>query len=103
MRWFDIPENDYRASQVCRVLGNPKAYQILVELRERGTATPTELAELLHRRLPTVCCHLRALREVHLVRYTRSGANAVYRIKGPEVLRAMAAMEKLVLATRKMP
>ena len=31
-QWFDMGETEYRASQICRLLGNPKVYQILKDL-----------------------------------------------------------------------
>ena len=98
--WFDMPETPYRASQICRVLGNPKAYQILLELRRRKTATTTQLAAALKRTSPTVSAHLRSLREVHLVRYQREGAKAVYRLKSADVERVMDTLEGLVQIIR---
>jgi DNA-binding transcriptional ArsR family regulator len=103
MRWFDMAETPYRASQLCRVLGNPKAYQILQVLRTEEIATPSQLASRLHRSVSTVSSHLRSLREVHLVRYTRAGREAVYRLKCRNVARTMARLERLVLEARRMP
>ncbi len=64
MKWYDMDELSYRASQLCRVLGNPKAYQILKHLNLHGTATPSELARAVNRSQPTVSVTLRSLREV---------------------------------------
>jgi DNA-binding transcriptional ArsR family regulator len=101
MKWDDMEETLYRASQLCRVLGNPKAYQILVELRRHGPCTPSELAARIHRRMATVCKTLKTLREVHLVRYQRSGVNAVYKVKFDAVGVVMDRIEWLVTIIRK--
>jgi DNA-binding transcriptional ArsR family regulator len=93
---FDMPGTPYRAPQICRVLGNPKAYQILLELRRRKTATTTQLATALNRTLPTVSAHLRSLREVHRVRYQRNGAKALYRLKSVDVEHVWDRLESLV-------
>ncbi|MHC5039473.1 MAG: ArsR/SmtB family transcription factor [Planctomycetota bacterium] len=100
VEWFDMPEVPYRASQVCRILGNPKAYQILKELRKLGTATPSELAPRINRSQSTVCLHLKTLREVHLVRYQRAGKNTLYRLKNRHVGALIDRLESLVQETR---
>ena len=62
MNWNDMDEIPYRASQVCRVLGNPKTYQILKILIGEGPFTPTDLAKKLDRSIATICRHISASR-----------------------------------------
>ena len=100
VNWFDMPETQYRASQVCRVLGNPKAFQIIKELRRMDSATPSELAPKVNRSLSTVCSHLKTLREVQLVRYQKDGKNTIYRIKNRQVEKVMDRLEALVEDSR---
>jgi DNA-binding transcriptional ArsR family regulator len=100
MKWFDMEETPYRASQICRVLGNPKAYQILLHLKANGPSTPTEIAKAVNRHHSTVCIALKTLREVQLVRYTRAGVNALYRLKLDEVCEVLDRLEELVRRIR---
>jgi hypothetical protein len=41
-----MDESKYRESRVCRLLGNPVVYQILVLLNDGGTLTPSKLAKM---------------------------------------------------------
>ena len=93
--WHDMDETAYRASQICRILGNPKAFRMLLEIRRLGTATPTELALLVDRSVPTVSLTLKSLRQAQLVRYQRDGSTALYRLKSPRVAGALHEMESL--------
>lgn len=99
--WYDMPETPYRASQICRILGNPKAYQILLELRRVGSATPSDLSAKVNRTVSTVSGHLKSLRQAHLVRYQREGESAVYCIKNREIEKIMDRLEALVEETRR--
>ena len=101
MNWNDMDEIPYRASQVCRVLGNPKTYQILKILIGEGPFTPTDLAKKLDRSIATICRHLKSLREVQLVRYQRSGNKALYKAKYDKTGSVLERIEKLVVETRK--
>ena len=96
MKWDDMEETPYRASQLCRVLGNPKAYQILLVLRQEGPSIPSLLARRVNRHVATVCKTLKTLREVHLVRYQRAGTNALYKVKFSGVGKVMDELEWLV-------
>jgi hypothetical protein len=48
-----IPEIRYRASRICRVLGNSTAYETM-NILKKGKKTPQELARILGLSLPTV-------------------------------------------------
>jgi DNA-binding transcriptional ArsR family regulator len=70
-------ETEYRASRLCRVLGNPIAYQILKALGH-NKKRPLELARSLGRGPSTIYTHLRALKLIDLVRYeTKAGKRGV--------------------------
>ncbi len=90
-----MDETAYRASQLCRILGNPKSFQMLLELRRKGTATTSELARILRRDISTVSHALKTLRQAHLVRYQRDGSTAVYRLKSPKVAETLHGIESL--------
>ncbi len=100
--WFDMDESEYRVSQLCRVLGNPKAFHILRVIQRRGEATPTELSKRVNRTVSTVCAHLKSLKETHLVRYLKTEGNTVYRIKPSGLPRVQKALEALVKEIRTM-
>jgi DNA-binding transcriptional ArsR family regulator len=99
--WEDMSESQYRASRVCRVLGNPKSYQVLAILREMGSATPTELAPRLHRTMAATSIVLKSLRDIDLVRYQRDGKNVIYRHKGAHVEKILETLEGFVDDVRK--
>ncbi len=101
LNWFDMDETLYRASQICRVLGNPKAIQILEEIRRLGQSTPGDLASRVNRSLHAVSVALKHLREIQLVRYQRDGKHAVYRLKDRQVAGMLEKVKRLADHLRK--
>jgi len=87
-----IPENRYRASRICRALGNPTAYEVLALLREKRM-TPEEIANA---DIATVSQVLRVLRNLDLVRYEVHWRQHLYWIKTDVVKRVMQDLERLV-------
>ena len=53
-----MEEKRYRESRLCRLLGNPVVYQIVVLLDAGGPLTPSKLAKLIGRQVSTVSIHL---------------------------------------------
>ncbi len=90
-----VPELYYRSSRICRVLGNPTAYQILKSLVE-DSKTPSLIAEELRLSLPTVSTALRNLRQIDLVRYENKKEGKVYSTKDETITSVLALLEKLV-------
>ncbi len=90
-----IPEIHYRASRICRTLGNPTAYETL-HLLKKNRRTPQQLADLLGGSLPTVSQVLRALRDLDLVRYEVKWRTREYWIKLNALPVVMANLERLV-------
>ncbi len=90
-----IPEIRYRASRICRAMGNPTAYEVL-HILKKGERTPEELAKLLGVSLPTISQVLRSLRDLDLVRYEVKWRNRIYWIKTDVVIRVMTNLEQLV-------
>jgi DNA-binding transcriptional ArsR family regulator len=90
-----IPENRYRASRICRALGNPTAYEVLTLLRDQRR-TPEELASLLGVSVSTISQVLRVLRNLDLVRYEVKWRRHLYWIKSNRIARAMDVLERLV-------
>jgi len=90
-----IPEIHYRASRICRVLGNPTAYEILHVLKT-GKKTPEELAHALGVSIPSVSQVLRSLRNLDLVRYEVQWRRRIYWIKTEVVVAVMGTLEQLI-------
>jgi DNA-binding transcriptional ArsR family regulator len=90
-----IPENRYRASRICRALGNPTAYEVLACLGETKM-NPEELATTLGVSIATISQVLRVLRNLDLVRYEIHWRQHLYWIKSGAVRRVMQDLERLV-------
>ncbi len=90
-----IPELRYRASRVCRALGNPTAYEVL-HILKTNKKSPEELARILGVSLPTVSQVLRSLRDLDLVRYDVRWRKRLYWIKTEVVIAVMATLEQLI-------
>ena len=48
-RWAGMEEKRYRESRVCRLLGNPVVYQLVLVLESGGPLTPSKLAKIAGR------------------------------------------------------
>lgn len=92
-------ETQYRASRLCRVLGNPTAYQIIKRL-VKSRKTPTDLAEELKLSTKTTSETLRHLRQINLVRYITRGNRKVYYLKDESLPTILRALEKYVKKMR---
>lgn len=90
-----IPEKRYRASRICRALGNPTAYEVLTLLSNKKM-TPDELARALGVSVATISQVLRVLRNLDLVRYEVNWRQRLYWIKPRVVRRVMLDLERLV-------
>jgi DNA-binding MarR family transcriptional regulator len=76
-----MEENRYRESRICRLLGNPIVYQVIVLLDSGGPLSPSRLADLTRRKVSTVSIHLAKLRAADLVRYETAGKETRYWLK----------------------
>jgi DNA-binding transcriptional ArsR family regulator len=90
-----IPEIRYRASRICRVLGNPTAYELL-HILQKGKKTPYELARMLGVSITTVSHVLRSLRQLDLIRYEVKHKQRIYWIKETSINTAMILLEQLI-------
>jgi DNA-binding transcriptional ArsR family regulator len=90
-----MSERHYRGSRICRVLGNPTAYEIL-KLLGRGKRQPTELKDIVGLSLPTISVCLRTLRNLDLIRYDTLRQGKFYYIKEPAILNILDRLEALV-------
>ena len=95
-----VPEIYYRSSRICRVLGNPTAYQI-VKMLIKNQLTPSVIAGRLELSLPTVSTILRHLREIDLVRYENLREGKVYFIKDSTIVPVLGQLEVLVRRLRR--
>ncbi len=94
-----MDEDRYRESRLCRLLGNPVVYQLIV-LLDRGVAlTPSKLAKAAGRSVQTVSSHLAKLRAADVVRYDTAGKEVRYWLKHKGETRGLlTALEKVVKA-----
>src|SRR5262250_2209729 len=76
-----MDETKYRESRVCRLLGNPVVYQLVLFLEGNGPLTPSKLAKIAGRSVQTVSGHLAKLRAADLVRYDTDGKQVRYWLK----------------------
>ncbi len=94
-----MPETEYRASRVCRILGNPTAYQIIKSLF-RDRKKPTELAEEIGVSLPTISTVLRDLRNIDVIRYEVRVNERIYWLKNPKMVEIILDLEDFVKSIR---
>jgi len=95
MKKRKMPETQYRASRVCRILGNPTAYQIIKSL-SRGEKTPSLLAAEIDVSIPTVSDTLRNLRNIDVVRYETKLNERIYWMKDATILEILDKLETFV-------
>ncbi len=99
-----MEEAKYRGSRLCRLLGNPVIYQLVVLLESNGPLTPSKLAKFAGRSIQTVSGHLAKLRAADLVRYDSKGKEVRYWLKHKrETGDLLKALEKVVHAASKLP
>ncbi len=92
-------ESRYRESRLCRALGNPIVYRIVVLLAEHGPLTPSAIAGEVGRRIGTVSTHLAKLRSLDLVRYETAGRQTRYWLKHPLATRIVLRSLRRFVAT----
>ena len=98
-----MEEKRYRESRLCRLLGNPIVYQIVLLLEAGGPLTPSRLAKLIGRQVSTVSIHLGKLRNADIVRYDTSGKETRYWLKHKSEMKGLLKMlEKVVDASAKL-
>jgi DNA-binding transcriptional ArsR family regulator len=87
-----MEEKRYRESRLCRLLGNPIIYQLILLLDAGGPLTPSKLAKLIGRQVSTVSIHLGKLRNADVVRYDTSGKETRYWLKHKAEMRGLLRM-----------
>jgi DNA-binding transcriptional ArsR family regulator len=98
-----MDESRYRQSRVCRLLGNPVVYQLVLFLESGGPATPSQLAKSVGRSVPTVSGHLAKLRAADLVRYDTDGKQVRYWLKHKRgTSKLLKALETIVHSSSKL-
>ena len=98
-----MDEIKYRESRVCRLLGNPVVYQLVLFLESGGPLTPSKLAKLIGRQVSTVSIHLGKLRAADVVRYDTSGKETRYWLKHKSEMKGLLKMlERLVNVSAKL-
>jgi DNA-binding transcriptional ArsR family regulator len=98
-----MDEAKYRSSRLCRLLGNPVTFQIILLLDEGGPLTPSRLARFAGRSIQTVSSHLAKLRNADVVRYDSAGREVRYRLKHKrETRELLRAMDRIVRAASRL-
>lgn len=99
-----MDEADYRQSRLCRLLGNPVVFQIVVLLARGGPLTPSKLAKFTGRSVATVSIHLAKLRSADVVRYDSQGKQTQYWLKHKAEMKGLLQMlGKTVEVSAKLP
>jgi len=99
-----MEETKFRGSRLCRLMGNPVVYQLVLLLGENGPLTPSKLAKFAGRSVQTVSEHLAKLRAADIVRYDSKGKEVHYWLKHKrDTLDLLKAVDKVVHAASKLP
>jgi Mn-dependent DtxR family transcriptional regulator len=95
-----MEEKRYRESRLCRLLGNPIVYQLVLLLDTGGPLTPSKLAKLIGRQVSTVSIYLGKLGNADVVRYDTSAKETRYWLKHKSEMRGVLKMlERVVHAS----
>ena len=98
-----MDESKYRESRLCRLLGNPVVYQLIVLLDDGGASTPSKLAKAAGRSVQTVSGHLAKLRAADMVRYDTAGKEVRYWLKHKgETRELLKALGKVIHASNRL-
>ena len=98
-----MDEVRFRESRVCRLLGNPVVYQLVLFLDNGGPLTPSRLARAVDRSIQAVSSHLGKLRAADLVRYNTDGKQVRYWLKHKhDTRRLLKALETIVRSSSKL-
>jgi DNA-binding transcriptional ArsR family regulator len=87
-----MEEKRYRESRLCRLLGNPVIYQLILLLDAGGPLTPSRLAQLIGRQISTVSVHLAKLRNADIVRYDTTSKEVRYWLKHKAEMKGLLRM-----------
>ncbi|HEY2991133.1 MAG TPA: winged helix-turn-helix domain-containing protein [Candidatus Binatia bacterium] len=99
-----MEEAHYRESRLCRFLGNPVVYQLVILLDAKGPTTPGHLAKLTGRSVGTISNHLGKLRSIDVVRYDSRGKETRYWLKhGRDIKQLLKVLRKVVRASSEIP
>jgi DNA-binding transcriptional ArsR family regulator len=99
-----VNETKFRESRLCRLLGNPVVYQLVLFLDNGGPLTPSQLAKTAGRSVQTVSGHLAKLRAADLVRYDTDGKQVRYWLKQKhDTKKLLKALETVVKSSSKIP
>jgi DNA-binding transcriptional ArsR family regulator len=88
---------------MCRLLGNPVVYQLVLFLENDAPLTPSKLAKIAGRSVQTVSGHLAKLRAADLVRYDTEGKQVRYWLKHKrDTSKLIKALETIVHSSSKL-
>src|SRR5919106_2231123 len=87
-----MEEKRYREARLCRLLGNPVIYRLVLLLDAGGPQTPSKLAKGFGRQISTVSIHLAKRRNADVVRYETSGKETRYWLKHKAEMKRLVKM-----------
>jgi DNA-binding transcriptional ArsR family regulator len=100
-----VEEESYRQSRLCRLLGNPVAFTVVMLLAENKEMSTGRIAKAIGRSVPRTSNILGTLRLAELVRYETEGRHARYRLKHPretrKILDALSGFVKSAAPTHR--
>jgi predicted ArsR family transcriptional regulator len=98
-----MDEAKYRGSRLCRLLGNPVVFQIVLHLDRGGPLTPSRLAKFVGRSVQAVSSHLAKLRAADVVRYSTAGRQVRYWLKHKRATRdLLQSVDRVVRALNRL-
>jgi len=95
MRNFVEPDVFALHAEICKTFAHPKRLQILNALRS-GERSVTELLQLLQIPKANLSQHLAVLRARGVVVRRRKGANVLYAVSNPKIIRACDLMREVL-------
>ena len=99
-----MEEVSYRQLRLCRLLGDPVAFTVVLFLANGKDMSTGEIARAIGRSVPRTSNILGALRLAEVVRYETEGRHARYRLQHPrEIQRILDALFGFVKTTSVAP
>src|SRR5262249_51025932 len=98
-----MDEIKYRESRVCRLLGNPVVYQLVLFLESGGPLRLSKMGKMVGGQGLAVSIYLGKLRAADVVRYDTSGKETRYWLKHKSEMKGLLKMlERLVNVSAKL-
>ena len=98
-----MEESKYRESRLCRLLGSPVVYRIVVLLMQQGPLTPARMAKVTGRSVQIISGYLANFPTADVVRYETERGRTRYWIKPIKEIRdVLESLKRAVGALSKL-